>query len=88
MSGEVNSSISCDYAGLDLLKDSLSSSRNQVERYRSPFSKNGESLNVNPKLMNLMEPYAFKLADRWLVAVKKSDGEVEFYYIGERDADI
>ena len=84
----LGSSTSFDYEGLDLLKDSLSSSRHQAETYCQPFSKNGESLNVNPNIMNAMEPYAFKLVDRWLIAVKQSDGKVDFYYIGERDADI
>ena len=49
----------------------------------SPFLSTGESLQISSHLMNVNKPYPFQFIDWWFVAVKRTDGELYFYYVGE-----
>jgi len=49
----------------------------------SPFSSKGEALQISSHLMHVNEPYPFQFMEWWFVAVKRSDGELYFYYVGE-----
>lgn len=50
---------------------------------RSPFLRKGESLQISSHLMHANEPYPFQFMEWWFVAVKRADGELYFYYVGE-----
>ncbi len=54
-----------------------------VPPVRSPFLGNGESLQISSHLMHANEPYPFHFMEWWFVAVKRADGELYFYYVGE-----
>ena len=49
----------------------------------SPFLSTGESLQISSHLMDVNKPYSFQFMDWWFVAVKRTDGELYFYYVGE-----
>ena len=49
----------------------------------SPFLGKGEALQISSHLMHVNEPYPFQFMEWWFVAVKRSDGELYFYYVGE-----
>ena len=55
--------------------------------YICPFSGGPESLTVDPHLMVVNKPYPFEFEDWWFVAVKNTDGDVNFYYI-EAEGDV
>ena len=50
---------------------------------RSPFLRKGESIQISSQLMHVNEPYPFQFMEWWFIAVKRADGELYFYYVGE-----
>ena len=68
-----------DYSALSFA-DSLSPTSREFLSV-SPISANGERLSIDPLLMNVREPYVFRLADQWFIAIKQPDEEVDFYSV-------
>ena len=76
-----NSKAIGDYGALPSTKEGSSSVSRRPLPFASPISANEGRLSVDPNLMNVLEPYPFRLAGQWLIAVKQHDGEVDFYSI-------
>ena len=50
-------------------------------------SKDSESLTIDPGLMETHRPYSVLIGEWWFAAAKDADGDVNFYYIGVKEAD-
>ena len=48
----------------------------------SPFLIIGEALQISSKVMHIDRPYPFQFINLWFIAVKRADGDLDFYYIG------
>ena len=51
--------------------------------FESPFVKNGDALQVSSKLMDIDVPYPFRFMGWWFVVVRRADGDLYFYYLGQ-----
>ncbi len=47
----------------------------------TPVSREGEGLIIDPNLMDVQRPYPFQFGDWWFVAVKETDGTINFYSV-------
>ena len=47
----------------------------------------GESVILDPKFITVGVPQVFRLVDRYMVAVKAEDGELDLYYFPDSDED-
>ena len=50
---------------------------------RSPMLKKGEAIQFVPDLMEVGRPYPFQFLDWWFLAVKRTDGSLDFLHIGD-----
>jgi len=46
-----------------------------------PFTEKGESLQISSDTMVVGTPYPFFFMEWWFVAVKRADGELDFFYL-------
>ena len=56
-----------------------------VARKDGVVKRKRESVILDPKLMTVGEPQAFKLLDNYMVGVKAEDGHVDLYYLPNPD---
>lgn len=85
------SATDCDYFQIDSVGSGLSAASGygqEMASFISPFSKNGDTLNINPTVMNTDEPYVFRLKGLWYIAVKQADDAVRCYSIDEKNASL
>ncbi len=54
----------------------------EILSLRSPFARNGDALQVSSKHMGVGVPYPFQFMEWWFVAIKRTDGDLYFYYLG------
>ena len=47
----------------------------------------GESVIVDPKFMTMGVPQVFRFLDKYMVAVKAEDGNIDLYYFPDSDED-
>ena len=51
--------------------------------FESPFVEKGNALQISSKLMEVDVPYPFRFMEWWFVVVRRADGDLYFYHLGQ-----